>query len=181
MVVDRYIPPGPDDVYEPKHMVVYGFECADCKELWQAKFPMGECPAVFEATKAFEADRNTSWWHPTPHETCLKTCSGEFHRTYRGMPPPAFKIKGHSYDKERKINKHMKWVESVMAEPACASEIKEGKDMIKEREKEKGLPEGTLSGNRPHGWKDKTKQQKRTELAARAKSQKKERPRTAGG
>lgn len=61
----------------------------------------------------------------------------------------SYKIAGWSPDKERKQEDHMKYVDQVMSEGVDPSEVKEGNDMLREREKMKGLPEGALSGKRP--------------------------------
>jgi len=62
---------------------------------------------------------------------------------------PGLKFVGKGWaDKERKLDEHMAWVDRVQQEPVCASEMDEGKGMLKEREKEKGYPPGYLTGER---------------------------------
>lgn len=87
-------------------------------------------------------------YNPSDIEVC-PTCEGAGVRTLKGCIPSISK-KGVGWpDKDRKIDDHISYVQRVMKEPVSHSEIKEGNDMLKEREQQKGLPEGYLSGNRP--------------------------------
>ncbi len=50
---------------------------------------------------------------------------------------------------ERALRKHMEEVNRIMNEPISPSEVQAGKEMMATREKEKGLPPGAISGDRP--------------------------------
>ena len=107
-------------------MPTYNFQCDKCEGMYEETF------YGYEERGAFDCK-----------------CGGILKRTMKGCIP-GLKFVGKGWnDKDRKIDEHMDWVGQVMAEPVCASEIDEGKDMLREREQEKGYPEGYLTGDRP--------------------------------
>jgi len=109
-----------------ERMPTYRFQCDSCEGYYEEVFHGYEERGPFECK-----------------------CGGSLERTMKGCIP-GLKFVGKGWnDKDRKIDEHMDWVGQVMAEPVCASEIDEGKDMLREREQEKGYPEGYLTGDRP--------------------------------
>jgi predicted nucleic acid-binding Zn ribbon protein len=102
-----------------------------------------ECNALLEGWRAHCVSEEEDVPEECPH------CKGDAFRTMRGIVP-GLQFKGAGWpDKDRKIDKHMQWVEQVQSEPVCASEMDEGKHMLRERESDKGYPEGYLTGERP--------------------------------
>ena len=107
-------------------MPTYRFQCDSCEGFYEELFMSYDCPSQLKCE-----------------------CGGVLNKTIKGIIPNLKFVGRHWPDRERKLDEHMDWVDRVRAEPVCNSEIDEGKDMMREREKEKGYPEGYLSGDRP--------------------------------
>jgi len=113
-------------------MPTYHYECEKCGEI-QEQFRLS-----YKGTDELELDC-VECQDKTKHNKTLKGIKG-FGIVKKGKGWP---------DKDRKLDDHIAWTQRVMAEPVSDSEMKEGKDMMREREKEKGYTEGTLTGDRP--------------------------------
>lgn len=115
-------------------MPIYVYRCENCQQ---------EYEEYVYSSKNIEEEIEIE-------ECTLPTCPNVVKRVF--VPGRiGFIKKGRDWpDKERSIDKHMQEVHRAMNEGFTSqNEYKEGMDMLREREKEKGLPEGHLSGNRP--------------------------------
>lgn len=112
-------------------MPVYHYECTECETI-QEQFRFS-----YKGAEELELDC----------PGCGKTV--KHNKTMKGIKSYGVIFKGKGWpDKDRKIDNHIKWAQHVMDEPACDSEVEEGKHMLRERESDKGYAPGTLTGDR---------------------------------